>query len=1329
MNIGGAEQLNITGRTICIMTRLSVKKPYLTIVAVIIILVTGYVAATRMQTNLLPDISVPYMLVVTTEPGASPEKVRLDVTEPLESALGTISGVEDITSNSAENYGIVTLKFGDDTDMDSALVRVSSAINKMSLPEGCGTPNILEIGMDMVATMYASVSYEGKDIIELSDFTRKVIVPYIERKNGVASITEIGSVKQTVEVRLNEDRINSINEDILVYTNDKLADAKKDIQKAKDKLKKAKKNLNKQEKTLKDKQDKANKGMSEAMLMLDKAQANKAAYEATLNSLKASEKALQAEKKAYKDNKIQEGYDQLDKMFAGFHDSMGTMAKGMGVEIPKGIEDAYKNPDKITNLKNLMEQLGYGDKTAKLTKKSVTSVYNIVKVRIPQIDTELANLKTEIMAAKAVIKAMKEKMKQIDSGYQKAYEGGLSASSGFGSASAQLAAGKSEIDKAQKELDKAMKKFNKSKKTARENANMDALLSLDTLSGIVTAQNFAMPAGYIEDKDDNQWLLKVGDEYGSFDDIKEMVLCKMPGAGTVRLKDVADVTLVDNSGNVFAKYMDNDAVFLAIYKASTANTSEVSDNCYDAIEELENKYPGLKMVSFSDQSQYISLFLSSVLSSILIGAVLAIIVLAMFLKSIKPTIVVAFSIPFSVFFAIVIMFFTGIDINVMSLAGLGLAIGMLVDNSIVVIENISRLRVKGLEAPRAAVQGAKQVAGPIIASTVTTICVFLPMVFTTGYVRDLVVPFALTISYALTASLFVALTVVPSVSSIVLRKQRPVHQPIFNKIQGGYAGLLKLCLRFKPVTIILVIALLIFSVYEVFRMGIVMVPNMDGDTITVTVTVPDDSTKEEAVRLGEDVIDRLVGIEGISDIGAIDNRSSASMFAAGLTDSDDDANFNRFTIYVLPDKEVNTIGEMKELTDRIKDSTKELPGEITVGSQEATSQMLSSGLTVNIYGEDDDKLIQISEDIMKIVEGLDETTEVSNGVEEADQAIHLIIDKDKAARKGLTVAQIFGAISGKLTTKKDAASIKLDGNDAAISIINENDTIDRDSLMNMKVEATRAGADGKNTTKKYKLSEFATEEMVDTAKVITRKNQTNYMTVTAELEEGSNVTLISRELQPLIDEYEVPEGYSVEIEGEAEEVSEMLSQMILAIALGLLFIYLVMVAQFQSLLSPFIVLFTVPLAFTGGFLGLLIAGEEISAMSLMGFMVLMGTVVNNGIVFVDYTNQLRMQGMAKRDAVIAAGRTRLRPILMTAITTILAMSNMVFTQDASSAMAKGMAIVIAGGLLYATIMTLFIVPVMYEILYRKQPKLIDVGDDIDESYNEAKEYIDHLTIE
>ena len=1304
------------------MTKFSVKKPYLTVVAVIIVLVIGAVSLSKMKTDLLPEMGLPYLMVITTEPGASPEKVEDDVSKPLEERLGTISGVKNIVSNSAENYSLVMLEFDSGTNMDSAMVKVSEAVNMVELPEISGKPNIMEISMDMMATMYATVSYEDKDIVSITEFTEDVVIPYFERQEGVASITEIGAVTQTMEVRLNKKKIDKLNEDIVVYTNDKLADAKKDIDKAQDKLDKAKKKLNDSESELSGKQEDTNSELSKALSQLDNAKATKAAYEASLNSMNASKSALEAEKKIYDDNNIAGNYQNINNMFAGFKTSLEQPAKMSGISIPDSVADAVNNPDKLNAFTAWMAQLGYGEQVAALNYETLQNIYNIVTKRIPEIDAELANLAVEIKAVEAVNKNISSQMAQMDENYEKALSGALSASSGFGQAGAQIESGKTGIDDAIKELSDARDKFKDSKKTALDNANLDALLSLDTLSGLIYAQNFAMPAGYIDDENDNQWLLKVGDEYESAEDIASMVLTKNDAVGKIKLSDVADITIVDNSADSYAKYNGKDAILLAIYKASTAKTSEVSENCTEAIDYLENKYPGLRIVPFSDQATYISMFLESVLYSMLIGALLAIIVLALFLKNVKPTIVVAFSIPFSVLFAIILMYFTGININVMSLAGLGLAIGMLVDNSIVVIENIFRLRSNGIAPARAAVQGAKQVAAPITASTITTICVFLPMVFTEGMVRDLMIPFALTISYALTASLLVALTVVPTVSSVLLRKTVRRKQPLFDKVLNVYRHILKWCLKYKFVPLIAAVLLLVFSIYEVFKMGIVMVPNMSGDTISVTAEMPEDTDNDTAVEIADNVLNSILGIEGVKDVGVMDGMGAVNMVAGGIA-SGQDAEFRTFMYYIIPEESVNTTDEINDMLDKIREATKDAGCDVTVGSQEAATQYMSSGISVNIYGDDTDTLINISNDVMKIMEDMPGITNITNGLEESTRVLHLTIDKDKAAKKGLSVAQIYNEINAGLTTDKTASEITVNNSGIDINVIDETKPLNYENLMDMELEASTYNSDGEEVKKTYKLSDFATKEITESANIITRENQKQYMTVSSEMEKGENATLVSRDLKPLLEQYEAPEGYSIEIAGESEDVAEMLNQMILAIALGFLLIYLVMLAQFQSLLSPFIVIFTIPLAFTGGLLGLLIFKEEISALALMGFMVLMGTVVNNGIVFVDYVNQLRIQGLDKKNAIVASGVTRLRPIIMTAVTTILAMSNMVFTKDAGSAMAKGMAIVISGGLLYSTLMTLIIVPVMYDILYRKQPKVIDVGDDLDDIPNDAQEYL------
>lgn len=1303
------------------MIKRCVKKPFFVVVAVIIVLVIGGVSITKMQTDLLPEMEMPYMMVITTEPGASPEKVENDVTEPIERALGVVSGVENITSVSAENYSMVMLEFSSDTDMNSTVVRISQALDRLELPEECGKPNTMEVSMDMMATMYASVSYKGKDIKELTAFSEKIVQPYLERQEGVASIDVSGAVEDTIEVKLNKNKIDKINNKLLEKANDKLAEASNQIDTAKEKLQTAKDELAAGKDTLKEKQESTNKQLADAQMKLDEAKAVKVAYESSLSSLKASKAALEAEKKAYNDAKVKDNYDKLNDLLAQLNKNYGNIAKQAGIAIPTDIEDAISDADKLDKFASWISQMGYEKQAEMLTVDNLQQLYNAVVVRLPQIDTELANLSTEITAAQAIVDSMKEQMGNIDENYVKAAEGGYMAIAGFGSADAQLASGEEQITTAQEDLEKAQEELENSRKAALENANIDSLLSLDTLSQLIYAQNFSMPAGYIDDKKDNQWLVKVGENYTKVEQLEDMVLTKIKGIGKVKLSDVADITTVDNAGASYAKVNGEEGLLLSIFKTSTASTSTVSNNLKDSFEELSDEYEGLSITSLMDQGDYIDMIIHSILTSILLGAVLAIIVLALFLKDVRPTIVVAFSIPFSVLFAIIIMYFTGITLNALSLAGLCLGIGMLVDNSIVVMENIYRLRNKGIAAPRAAVQGAKQVAGPIIASTVTTICVFLPMVYTTGMIADMLIPFAFTISYALFASLIVALTVVPTMSSAILKKTHKKKHGIFDKVRNLYVVALRFCLRFKIVPLALAIVLLVICVIQTFRTGLVMMDSMDSNQISVTLSMSEDTDKETAYKTADEVMARITKIDGVKQVGAMDGNASATSGMVGSSGDD----YDTFLFNIIAEDDITSTQEFRKLREEIEEKTKDIACEEIVVSSSAMgdiSSMMNSGLQVNIYGEDQQQLIAISKDIMKMMEKIKGCDNITNGIEDEDKQIHLVIDKNKVAAKGLTVAQIYQQLSSRITTEKTAITMKLNNTDVDVNIVDENNVLNYENLMNAKITATTRDEKGTEVKKTYRLSDFATKEIQDSLTQIHRENQSTYMSVTAEVGEDYNATLLSRDLQDMIDNYKVPDGYTIEVAGESEQVMDMVMELLQAIALGFLLIYLVMVAQFQSLLSPFIIIFTVPLAFTGGMLGLMIFGQQISAMALMGFMILMGTVVNNGIVFVDYANKLRLGGMEKREALVATGKTRMRPILMTALTTILSMSVMMFSNDAGNAMQKSMAIVVAMGLIYSTLMTLFIVPVMYDILYRRTPKNIDVGDDLDDVPDEVEDY-------
>ena len=1328
------------------MIKYSVKKPFTVLVAVIIVLVIGFVSLTGMKTDLLPEMSMPYMLVITTYPGASPEKVEENVTKPMESTLGTINGVENVTSSSAENYSMVMLEFAEDTSMDSAMVKVSSATNQIesSLPETCGTPNIMEISMDMMATMYASVSYEGKDIYELSDFAEEVVVPYFERQAGVASVSDLGIVEQTIEVRLNQEKIDKINEKILLLTNDKLADAKTELTDAENSLTDARSKINRQEEELSNQQSATSSELADATLKLNEAVASRAAYESQLTSLKASKSALEGEKKAYKKNKIKSTYNSLNEMFAqmkaaaaGIQAQMGAQSPIDAAQMPENVKDAMDHPEKLSYFKTAIETLssmpgsqidaGIAEQAKSLDQKTLKQLYEIVNVRLPQIDTELANLEIEIKAAEEVLKQVEKQMSAVDDAYKQAEAGKITAAAGFGSGSAQIAAAKTAMEEAQEELENANKTYQDSVEEARKNANIDQMLTLDALSGMIYAQNFSMPAGYLDDENDKQWLLKVGENYTSADELEKMVLCEIDDIGDIHLNDVADITTIDNAGDSYAKVNGDPGVILSVFKGSTAGTSDVSKACLKAIDELQEDYPGLNITPLVNQGEYISMLIESIVSSMLIGALLAIIILAIFLLDARPTLVVAFSIPFSVLTAIVIMYFTGLSINMMSLSGLSLAVGMLVDNSIVVIENIYRLRYRGLNAPRAAVQGAKQVAGAIIASTLTTICVFFPMVFTTGMVRDLMLPFALTITFALTASLAVALSVVPTMGSVMLKKAAPKQHRIFDRIQDIYAKVLTFCLRFKAVPLGISVVLLVFCIVTVMKMGIVLIPDMGSEQISVTVVMPEEDDKETAYKKADEVMEAILAVEGIEYTGAMDGSSSAGLIGGMGGGSED--NYGSFSYFVLPQEDYSSKKQVEEICKTIEENTKELDCEITVSNSMMgeMDEMLGSGLQLDIRGSDLDTLKTVSEEIMGMLENMEGFANISNGQEEADEEIHLNIDKDASMRLGLTGAQIYSDISDRLTTDKTAVTMTVNDTDMDVKIVNERDLLTKENLMDMEFETQKQDEDDKTVTEIHKLSEFATLDYGSSVADISRSNGERQMSITAETKEGYNTTLLSREVEEMLSDYEMPEGYSVEFGGETSNTTDMLNQMGKLLLLGFLLIYLVMVAQFQSLLSPFIVIFTVPLAFTGGLLAMLFTGEQMSLITLMGFLVLMGTVVNNGIVFVDYTNQLRIGGMTRKDALVATGKTRMRPILMTAFTTILAMLAMIFSTNTASELGRGMAVVVAGGLFYATFMTMFIVPVMYDILYRKEVNVVDVGDDsMDDAPDDAAEFIEQL---
>ena len=451
-------------------------------------------------------------------------------------------------------------------------------------------------------------------------------------------------------------------------------------------------------------------------------------------------------------------------------------------------------------------------------------------------------------------------------------------------------------------------------------------------------------------------------------------------------------------------------------------------------------------------------------------------------------------------------------------------------------------------------------------------------------------------------------------------------------------------------------------------------------------------------------MEKLQAVQGIETVGIMSGGGSGDMMLSSGSNKD-------FTFFLLLDDETgkNNTKVAKKLEEMMEDYP-QVEYSVATSNMDM-SALTGDGLTLNIYGDDLDTLLSVSEDMKNLLSGIEGFENIENGQSDGDRQLVITVDKDKAMRLGLTVAQIYGELSGKLTDSKDATTLTTADETYQVTIVDDTEKLTEDNLMAYTFETTSQDEDGKSVTEEHKLSEFAKVSEGASVSSINRENQERYISVTADTMEGYNTTLLSRTVEDKLDDYDAPEGYRIEIAGESTQVMSMMHDMLLMITLAIIFIYLIMVAQFQSLLSPFIVLFTIPLAFTGGFLGLMLTGEELSMIAMMGFLILAGVVVNNGIVFVDYVNQLRLEGVEKREALVETGKTRMRPILMTALTTILAMMTMALSKDASAVMSRGMVIVSIGGLAYATLMTLFIVPVMYDIFFRRELKKVDLGDE------------------
>mgnify|MGYP000152328818 FL=1 len=1340
------------------LPKLSVKKPMTIFVAVIVVIVLGIVSVFKMTPDLLPNMDFPYAIILTTYPGQTPETVESVVTKPLEQSLSTIDGVKTITSTSSDNYSILTLEFEDGTNMDTATVDMRGNLDtiKDAWPDGVGSPYLMKINPNMMPVAMVAVDYDGYDTVQISDYVNNELKNQLEGIDGVASVSTKGIVTQKENVIISQTKIDALNAKINDALNDKFGDAEKKISDAKkelqDNISKAEQGsdtieqsingLNSQQeevaKQLADAQGKAQSGYTEIlnakMQLLDQQQSLTAtkqtltiAYQ-TLTQIKEKLDSLQDEKA-----QLTQQIETFEKIYNDYKDALSKLANPdltdeqlaqvrailakIDEELDKygfpkeELEERLNNAkNALTNVDKAITQTAEALKGLDTTEEKLDDTIAEIADKISQVDGGITQIATAVKGLDnntvSVNQALSEIEKQQSlAAYQ--LSGGLSA---LNTKQSEVNSALTQLNSAQEELKSASDELSNQKDKAKKAADMTNTVTISNVSNILTAQNFSMPAGYVSDDENIKYLVRVGDKIDGDKEMQSLALFDtgIDGIGVVKLSDVADVFIADDSDEVFTKINGNSGVVFSFSKQSDAATATVSENIAKKLNSLTQENEGLHFTTLMDQGDYIDIIINSVLQNLLMGAVLAIIILYLFLRDIKPTLIVALSIPVSVIFALVLMYFSGVTLNMISLSGLAIGVGMLVDNSVVVIENIYRLRNLGVPPVKAALNGAKQVAGAIASSTLTTICVFFPIVFIEGLTRQIFMDMALTITYSLLASLIVALTLVPAMGQRMLRKVKPVKHGMFDKMLGGYEKSIRFVLKHRAIALIAAVVLLFGSMFGAVARGFSFMPNMASTELSVTVKLDDSATMDDTIDAAQNLLDTLSEYDEFETVGVMTGSTTSLMGLTGSVSSSDADKGSVMAYAVFKDDKVKN---SESISKEIEAELQSIDGDVVVSGSSSSSSMSAmlgnDGVSIKLYGDDLKTLQNTAKDMAEKLAAVDGIDETDNGIGATSGEIKVTVDKIKAAKKSLTVAQVYQQIAAAITSETTSSTLTNSGKDLDVVVIkDENSDVTKNNIKDIKLTYT----DKEGNEKTTKLSEVAEISDSESMNSITRSDQKRYIKVSGTLKDGYTNTDVSNKAKALFDDYKLPDGCSIEYSGSNESTMEAVNQMLLMMLLGVILIYLIMVAQFQSLKSPFIIMFTIPLAFTGGFLGLLITGFDVSVVALLGFVMLCGIIVNNGIVLVDYINNLRLEGKERREAIVEAGKTRMRPILITAITTVLGLSTMALGIGTGSEIMQPIAIVCIGGLLYATIMTLYIVPVIYDILSKKELRKVSESD-------------------
>ena len=812
-------------------------------------------------------------------------------------------------------------------------------------------------------------------------------------------------------------------------------------------------------------------------------------------------------------------------------------------------------------------------------------------------------------------------------------------------------------------------------------------LTISSIGQQLGADNIAIPGGEL-DNGSQTLAVRTDGEYSSIDDVKN-ALISLPAGGTVRLSQIADVSMQPKDQDAISKVDGEECIILSVNKQSGSNTAQIAELAKAEFDSLLKSNDSLQWNIVMDQSDYINMTVNNAIQNIWMGVLFAAIVLFLFLRDLGATLAVTIAMPCCILFTFLIMNVLGITLNMMSLGGITLGVGMIVDNSIVVLENIFTYRADGYDRMDACTKGTGEVIGAVIASTLTTVAVFLPIALSGGMAGMMFKEFCITIVALLLSSLIISVTLVPLLCYFLLgsTKQKSVKPqgsgatPITEKpLSRVYRSSLNFLITHRWAGIALTVVICIVSVLSVSQAGMELIPEMDEGQVSVTVSMPNGSTMEDTAAIEDRIA--AIAVDTIPELEQIYYSTGSS---TSIVSSSSGASIT-ISLVDLDQRDRSSADIAKQLRHDLQD----IAGcELTVSTSSTMSMSTDSDISVELTGDDYDRLAETADDLANQISALPDAINVESSAGEQTPRVAVKINRENASRFGLSATAIGGLVRGELTGST-ATTLRMNGEEYDVTVAGDEDVATSlDALRSMQIPTMTGGT--------VPLSMVADVYTELSPQSIVRKNQKETVTITGESESGDS-NAIKAAVDDIVAKYELPDGVEVgEGDTAASQTAETTGTLMLALAVAIMLVYFILATQFNSFSLPIAIMLILPIGLLGSMILLWPTGNHVSMVALLGVIILAGTVVNSSIVLIDYTLQRRQRGEDKNTAILDAWPRRVRPVLRAAVTTILGLVPMVCSSGEGSEMMKPMGVVMMTGMVISTIATLFITPVYYSL--------------------------------